>query len=46
MEELTKTKDFVITNADKSGAAVIMDVEKYINEGNRQLSDKHKKTQR
>ena len=46
MEELTKRKDIIITNADKGGAVVIMDVEKYINEGNRQLSDKHKKTQR
>ena len=46
MEELTKRKDIIITNADKGGAVVIMEVEKYINEGNRQLSDKHKKTQR
>ena len=40
MEELSKQKDFIITNADKGGAVVIMDVEKYINEANRQLSDK------
>ena len=40
MEELTKRKDIIITNADKGGAVVIMDVEKYINEGNRQLSNK------
>ena len=40
MEELTKIKDIIITNADKGGAVVIMDVEKYINEANRQLSDK------
>ena len=39
MEELTKRKDIIITNADKGGAVVIMDVEKYINEANRQLSD-------
>ena len=47
MEELTKRKDIIITNADKSGAVVIMDVEKYINEANRQLSDecKYKKLQ-
>ena len=46
MEELTKRKYIIITNADKGGAVVIMDVEKYINEDNRQLSDKHKKIQR
>ena len=40
MEELAKRKDIIITNADKGGAVVIMDVEKYINEANRQLSDK------
>ena len=40
MEELTKKKDVIITNADKSGAVVIIDVEKYINEANCQLSDK------
>ena len=40
MEELEKRKDIIITNADKGGAVVIMDVEKYINEANRQLSDK------
>ena len=40
MEELAKRKDIFIANADKGGAVVIMDVEKYINEANRQLSDK------
>ena len=40
MEELAKRKDIIITNADKGGAVVIMDVEKYINEANRQLSNK------
>ena len=40
MEEIAKRKDIIITNADKSGAVVIMNVEKYINEANRQLSDK------
>ena len=40
MEELAKRKDIIITNADKGGAVVIMDVEKYINEANRQLFDK------
>ena len=40
MEELAKRKYIIINNADKGGAVVIMDVEKYINETNRQLSDK------
>ena len=34
MEELAKRKDVIITNADKGGAVVIMDVEKYINKAN------------
>ena len=41
MEELAKRKDSFIANADKGGAVVIMEEEKYINEANRQLSDKH-----
>ena len=40
MEELAKRKDIIITSADKGGAVVIMDVEKCINEANRQLFDK------
>ena len=40
MEELASRKDIFITNADKGGAVVIMDIEKYIKEINRQLSDK------
>ena len=40
IEELAKRKDIIITNLDKGGAVVIMDVEKYIEEANRQLSDK------
>ena len=41
MEELAKRKDITVTNADKGGAVVvIMDIEKYINETNCQLSDK------
>ena len=40
IEELAKRKNIVITNADKGGAVVIMDVEKYIKEANHQLSDK------
>ena len=40
MEELAKRKDIIITNADKGGAVVAVDVEKYINKANCQLSDK------
>ena len=40
MEELTKRKDLVITNADKGGAVVIMDTDSYIKEANKQLPDK------
>ena len=40
MEELAKRKDIVITNADKGGALVIMDAEKYTNEANRHIFDK------
>ena len=40
MKELAKRKDIIITNADKGGAVVIMDLEKYIREANRQLCDK------
>ena len=40
MEKLAKRKDIIITNADKGGAVVIINVEKYINEANRRLSDK------
>ena len=41
IEELAKRKDLIITNADKGGTLVIMDVEKCINEADRKLSDKH-----
>ena len=34
MEELAKRKDIFITNADKGGAVVILDVEKYIKKAN------------
>ena len=37
-EELAKKKDLIITNADKVGAVVIMDIDSYIKEANRQLS--------
>ena len=40
MEELAKRKYLIITNADKGGTAVIIDTDSYINEANRQLSDK------
>ena len=40
IRKLAKRKDIIITNADKGGALVIMDAEKYFNEANRQLSDK------
>ena len=48
MEELTKRKDIIITNADKGCAVVIIDVEKYINNANHPLSDKrnYKKLQK
>ena len=34
-------EELILTNAGKGSAAVIIDVEKYINEANRKLSDKH-----
>ena len=40
MEETAKRKDIIIINAAKGDAVVIMNAEKYINEANRQLSDK------
>ena len=40
MEELAKREDIMITNAEKGGAVVIMDIEKQISEANRQLPDK------
>ena len=40
MEELANRKDIIITNADKGGAVVITDLEKYISKANCQLSDK------
>ena len=40
MEGFAKRKDIIITNTDKGGAVVIINVEKYINETNQQLSDK------
>ena len=40
LEELAKMKDIVITNADKGGAVVIMNIDSYIKEANRQFSHK------
>ena len=40
MEELAKSKDIIITYADKGGVVVIMDVEKTIKEVNGHLFDK------
>ena len=40
MKELAKRRDIITTNADKGGAVVIMDKEKYINEAIRKVSDK------
>ena len=39
MEELKSRDDLVITKADKGGAVVIMDVDDYVKEANRQLDD-------
>ena len=39
MEELKLRDDLVITKADKGGAVVIMDVDDYVKEANRQLDD-------
>ena len=40
MQELSKSKDLIITNADKGGAVVIMGTCSYIKEANTQLSDR------
>ena len=39
LEKFQQRDDIIITNADKGGAIVIQDVEKYIEEANRQLHD-------
>ena len=41
LEALSKRDDIIITNADKGGAIVIMDIDKYISEAQRQLNDKN-----
>ena len=40
MQELQSRNDIVITNADKGGAVVILDVEDYVKEAERQLNNK------
>ena len=40
-KELSKRDDIIIINADKGGAIIIMDIEKYISEAQRQLNDKN-----
>ena len=39
LEKFQQRDDIIITNADQGGAIVIQDVEKYIEEANRQLHD-------
>ena len=38
-KQLEKRQDIIISNADKGGAVVIIDTDKYIEEADRQLSD-------
>ena len=40
LQNLTKRDDIIITKADKGGAVVIVDVDDYIQEANRQLDNK------
>ena len=40
MQELQSRNDIVITNAEKGGAVVILDVEDYVKEAERQLKNK------
>ena len=40
LQNLSKRDDIIITKADKGGAVVIVDVDDYIQEANRQLDDK------
>ena len=40
MQELQSRNDIVITHADKSGTAVILDVEDYVKEAERQPNNK------
>ena len=43
LKELSKRDDIIITDFDKEGAIVIMDIDRYITEGRRQLNDEKKK---
>ena len=40
LKQLEKRQDIIISNDDKGGAVVIMDTDKYIEESDRQLSDR------
>ena len=40
LQNLSKRDDIIITKADKGGAVVIVDVDDYIQEANRQLDNK------
>ena len=42
MQELQSRNDIVIINADKGGAVVILNVEDYVKEAERQLKNKEK----
>ena len=42
MQKLQSRNDLIITEADKGGAAVILDVEEYVKKVERQLSNKEK----
>ena len=41
LEELSKRDDIIIRNADKGGAIVIMDIDRYISKAQRQLNDEN-----
>ena len=40
MQELQSRNDMIITNTNKDGAVVILDVEDYVKEAERQLKNK------
>ena len=41
LKELSKNDETITTNADKGGTIVIIDIDKYISEAQRQLNDKN-----
>ena len=41
LKELSKRDDIIITDFDKEGSIVIMDIDRYITEGRRQLNDEN-----